>query len=296
MCVSVSTSKCTVVSVFHFAEMDNQQRNEDVSRLEAAVQEIVAATKETEWGPFLEIIDDDFLEQFVRVKKYDAKVANASLHNYLHRRIHTYPHVYLIDDPRSFGIGNDIGAIRFLSRTDQHNRKIIVVRAGNWDPNAINITTGLNQLLFFFDEAIRAFPCVSKEGIVIILDLKKVGYKQISQVTPSVLYMGVRLFVDSIPVKYKAMHVINLNVFMLALFTTFKLLLPKKLRDRVHTHGSVDSVHETITPTILPEMYGGPYSEADAYDDEFEQRLKARSPYYERFKSLAEKVRGGSVF
>jgi len=293
--LSVSTPiSAKFVSACHFDKMDLAK--EDPLRLEAAIQEIVAATKETEWAPFLEIIDDDFIRQFLRGKKYDVKVATASLHNYLQKRIHAYPHVYLIVDPRSYVAGNDIGAIRFLSRTDEHNRKVVVIRAGQWDPQVLDVHSGLNQLLFFFDEAVRMFPTVSKEGIVMILDLKKVGYKQITQITPSVLYMGVRLFVDNVPVKYKAMHVINLNVFMLAVFTTFKLLLPKKLRDRVHTHGKEDALHENITPTILPEMYGGPYSEEDAYDDEFEQRLKARSAYYDRFKSLAEKVREGSQF
>ncbi len=52
---------------------------------------------------------------------------------------------------------------------------------------------------------------------------------------------------------------------------------------QIHTHSSTNSLHDHVTPDILPTRYDGLLSDDDAFDEEFEQRIFTREDFYEQF-------------
>lgn len=55
----------------------------------------------------------------------------------------------------------------------------------------------------------------------------------------------------------KGIHVINAPIYISSIIQTFKLILPKKLMDRVQVHKTIETLYEIIDKDILPEEYGG---------------------------------------
>lgn len=119
-------------------------------------------------------------------------------------------------------------------------------------------------------------------GCVTIIDMDSLSLQQIMQFTPSFAKMLLEWIQECIPLRLKAVHIINNSYLFNMLFSIFKPFISAKLRHRIFFHGrDMSSLHKHVDPAILRPAYGGtmPCEEVDGklvaelltdYEEEFE--------------------------
>lgn len=122
-----------------------------------------------------------------------------------------------------------------------------------------------------------------RNGLVLVIDASGFGLRHAREFTMSRIYMFLQIFLSAYPVKYKGFHILNNSYIFDTILTLVKQLIPKKLRERIHLHGSsLESLHKHVPKEILPSRLGGLLSDEDAYNVEFEQRILDKTEYYEK--------------
>uniref|UniRef100_T1I018 CRAL-TRIO domain-containing protein n=1 Tax=Rhodnius prolixus TaxID=13249 RepID=T1I018_RHOPR len=96
-------------------------------------------------------------------------------------------------------------------------------------------------------------------GTIIVFDMAGLSLlDQARLITPTIAWHLTMIVQDKIPMRLKAIHVLNQPFYFNACYSVFKPLLKKKLRKRIFLHGSdMESFHQHIDPENLPEEWGG---------------------------------------
>jgi hypothetical protein len=102
-----------------------------------------------------------------------------------------------------------------------------------YDPNEETVNDLIGVAITIFDYFLVNSDNVTIAGQEIIFDLNGFTMSHILQFTPSVLQCIVRLFTRSLPLRFKALHFVNFPVAFVNLYTTVRLFLPEKIRNRV---------------------------------------------------------------
>ncbi|KAM7292883.1 alpha-tocopherol transfer protein-like isoform X1 [Ixodes scapularis] len=161
---------------------------------------------------------------------------------------------------------------------DHLGRLVVILKSGAWDPEVCSL-----------NEVIRVGAVVGEyglldektqvAGVVVILDLKGLGLKQVRHYTPSVIKTFLQLFQDCYPMRVKEIYIANNPPIFEAVYSFAKLFLKQKLVDRVHFIGrDYEKLHELIPRERLPEEYGGTLNNCDY--DAFERSLRSMEDFF----------------
>ncbi|XP_067140095.1 alpha-tocopherol transfer protein-like [Centruroides vittatus] len=197
-----------------------------------------------------------FLLSFLRARKFDKEKAIKLLRNYYSTR-KKFPNIFGEFNPSAVKKYLDMKMIGYLPHTDQDGSVLGIGRCPCWDPSKVHVSEVVKCFIMFLDMAITGH-IIQVNGIVIILDAEKLSWRHVLQLTPSTLFCIVSIVFQSIPVSYKAIHVINIGPLVYAFYTAFRPFLPYKIKKRLHFHSSgIESLHKFISPQHLPVEYGG---------------------------------------
>jgi hypothetical protein len=109
-----------------------------------------------------------------------------------------------------------------------------------------------------FLEAAMLEPETQVNGAVVIFDMDGLSLQQAWQFSPAFAKRIVDWLQDSVPLRVKAIHIINQPKIFNMVFSLFKPFLREKLRNRIYFHGTDrDSLHSHIAPKCLPKEYDG---------------------------------------
>lgn len=212
--------------------------------------------------------DDIFLLSFLRGRKFDRERAHKLLKNYYSARKH-YTETFTNFNPYSVKKCTDTKIMGFLKHTDQNGRAIGIGRASHWDSSKFHVKEILRAMLVHLD-LLLVNPLTQINGFCLILDAKKLSWRHIIQLTPTTAYLIVSTIFGSYPLRYKAIHVVNIGTLVQAFLAAFLPFLPYKLKKRIHMHQDFESLHKFIYPKYLPEDYGG---ELPPFDPEYSSNL-----------------------
>jgi len=260
--------------------------------------EIIKLIKEEDkYSGFAVLFKEPFVEQFIRWEKYSISKTLDSLQNYIYLRSGPYANfTNRIDSSRTDFFR--MGVVRPLKRNDQHGRLVGVINAASWDPSIIPMDQVIVQTLLQTDEILFNYPQASNQGVVFLIDLAGLSLSQVLHVTPTALYRVNNLIARNTPIKYKALHIVHPGYVVSTLVTAAKMVLSPKLSKRLQIHKDLASLYRYVTPGILPVSLGGPWSEKEAYDFEFEKRIRSpdRAEYYENFKRVIKETREKALY
>ncbi|KFM57149.1 Alpha-tocopherol transfer protein-like protein, partial [Stegodyphus mimosarum] len=217
-------------------------------------------------------ISDDFLLAFLRVKKFRLDAAFKLLKNYYSNRL-IYPSLYQNFTPSHCHKILKANFMNYLPLRTPEGVAVWAPRLGSW-----------NTSVFSSEEVTRfGLICLEKEmtnpitqvcGQITLADMKGFSWSHIFQVTIHDIKCFVNTVQDGMPIRHKAMHVINNPSIFGIIFGILKPLLSKKLKSRIHLHGdNLNSLHQFIPPDILPEEFGG--TQGTFGNEDFYQRLLA---------------------
>lgn len=109
-----------------------------------------------------------------------------------------------------------------------------------------------------FLEAAMLEPETQVHGAIVIFDMDGLSLQQTWQFTPQFAKRIVDWLQDCMPLRVKAIHIINQPKIFNVVFALFKPFLREKLRGRIYFHSTDrNSLHSHISPMNLPPCYGG---------------------------------------
>ncbi|KAF8778628.1 Alpha-tocopherol transfer protein-like [Argiope bruennichi] len=164
---------------------------------------------------------DNFLLRFVRARKFDTEAAFTLLKSHYKHRLKN-PSVYQQWTPKQNMEMMKADAIGFLEKRNTDGSAIYFAKVG------------------------------------LIADMKDFSWSHLMYLPLTKLTCFVSAVQDCLPVRHKAIHIVNNPSIFAFVFALIKPLINKKLRDRIHFHGdNMSSLHEHVSPYVLPREYGG---------------------------------------
>ncbi|XP_049775676.1 alpha-tocopherol transfer protein-like [Schistocerca cancellata] len=234
--------------------------------------------------------DEEFLYIFLRPCKFYPESALKRMRSFYEFKLKQDRLVQQVM-PHSVERPLKLQIITILPNRDQHGRRILLIHAGRrWKPSECSLDELYCCVMLFLEIAVSE-PRTQIAGVTVILDLEGLSMTQAMQFSPSFAKMLLHWVQDCIPIRLKAIHVVNQPYIFNMVFAIFKPFIKEKLRHRLHFHGrDRGSLLEHIEVKALPTELGGimnlPPPPADrmielleSYEDIFEER---RSQGYRR--------------
>lgn len=233
------------------------QEPEDDGLRRAAVEELRTWVMDQ---PHLNARTDDWsLTCFLRGCKYKQDRARRKITSYYEMRSRV-PEWFNQRDPTLPPLMDllKLGVFLPLRNKDEEGRTVVLIRAAVHDPykqkqsDVFKIGKMLVDLLLETDEIISIY------GVFAIVDLQGVTLGHALQLTPPVIKKAVHAWQDCYPVRTRSMEFINAPVYVNVVLNIFRKFMNDKLKKRVHVHSkSLVALHKVVSPSILPEEYGG---------------------------------------
>ncbi|XP_050675537.1 alpha-tocopherol transfer protein-like [Leptidea sinapis] len=114
-----------------------------------------------------------------------------------------------------------------------------------------------------------------------ISDSKNLGFALLSQFTPALAKKVVTSFEKALPLRLKAVHLINTAPGFETSYILLKTFLSEKLRNRFHVHNkNFAALYETFPQEMLPEEYGGSNGSIQELTDYWKVKVESRRDWF----------------
>ncbi|KAL1124735.1 hypothetical protein AAG570_001358 [Ranatra chinensis] len=240
-------------------EVQEKARNE-LRETPDLAQKSIAELKDlirAEEGLHVPIDNEAWLIRFLRPTKfYPESALNLIKHYYQFKIKHKNIYDGLTPSKEKNVFSHDV--ISVLPRRDQFGRRILVLSLGKkWKHNKVSLDEIYKGAVLLMESAVLE-PETQVSGAVVIFDMDGLSLQQTWQFTPPFAKRIVDWLQDAVPLRVKAIHIINQPYIFNMVFALFKPFLREKLKNRIHFHGTDrKSFHEHIDPSYLPDSYGG---------------------------------------
>ncbi|XP_060565183.1 alpha-tocopherol transfer protein-like isoform X1 [Ruditapes philippinarum] len=202
--------------------------------------------------------DDAYLLRFLRAKKFDYDRAFNLIMKHFSMRADE-KNKQLFDNllPSTVKHVLDAGVTGVLPHRDKQGRRVMIFRPGKWDPSKYAIDD------IFRANFISLTKLVEEEeaqisGIILLADLKSMGWKQTRRLKPLLARRIIGLLQDSFPMRFKGIHYVNEPVIFDMIFAVIRPFMKQKILDRIHFHGTkYEELSEFIEPQYIPSEYRG---------------------------------------
>ncbi|XP_018400285.1 PREDICTED: alpha-tocopherol transfer protein-like [Cyphomyrmex costatus] len=207
--------------------------------------------------PHLPKIEDSFLVLFLHSNYYKMKPTKNTIENYYTTRTHL-PEIFCNRDPlEEKGLQQSFKtmAIFPLNGLTKEGYKMIFVTFLDSDPSSYNqnavfkYATMLTDIHFLMDGLIN--------GYIIIIDADKFSFGHMMRTNPLEVKKHVYYIQEALPIRLKAIHVINAAPAAELLMKMAKPFMKNELMHIIHFHLSLESLSEYIPVDALPNETGG---------------------------------------
>ncbi|XP_045168285.2 alpha-tocopherol transfer protein-like [Mercenaria mercenaria] len=252
---------------------------------ETRSQSIQILREKIEKCPELHIrTDDAYLLRFLRAKKFDCERAFQQIVRHFEVKCEK-KNKELFSDMRPSAVKHVLedGVTGVLPQRDKFGRRVLVFRPGRWDPSKYPVPHVFKTNFMTLSKLIEDEE-TQVSGIIMLADLKGVGFGHATQMTPFFAKRIVSLLQDTFPMRLKGVHYVNEPTVFDIVFAVARQFMRKKLLERVHVHGkNMNELAEFIDLEHLPVEYGGnapPFSNEEwknkllACDAEFDEEAK----------------------
>ena len=223
------------------------------------------------YGPLVRS-DDGFILRFLRAKKFNQQKALKCLHNH-HAVKKEFQEVFeKVHNPTVLQPIVDRGILSVLDGKTVEGASIFMYRPGLLDKDV-----NLYDLMAYGVLALEKI--LEKEenqicGIVSVEDLENFSVSIMFQVSPFQLSRLNSIYQDAMPIRFRAVYLLNEGRVIDAVMALMKPFMKKKLLDRIHPIGNKYSkLYEHIPQSVLPPHYGGTGPDHDTFVESWIARL-----------------------
>ncbi|GIY40768.1 retinaldehyde-binding protein 1 [Caerostris extrusa] len=165
-------------------------------------------------------MEDEYLIQFLRARKFDVKKAFNLLQNNCQIK-KSYPEL------------------------DEEGCVVLVLQLGKWKVEETNIVFALTALVCILMMMMEE-PATQICGVQVLTDLKGFSLKQMKSFTPryiSLISKGLR---NSLPIRFKGIHFFNESPIFQYIWSLLRMVLTEKIKNRIHFHGDNQKVCKNL--------------------------------------------------
>ncbi|GIY21465.1 clavesin-1 [Caerostris darwini] len=199
--------------------------------------------------------DDDFLLQYLRVRKYNVARAFTQLKALVAlKKKHPLMFTNFSYDKTVKTIFDKTMSI--LPWRCQDGCAILLIELDNWIPGEFPVEEVKRAAILYLLQSLRE-TMTQINGFKIIFDLKSNPLKHLKYCTPENIYLIYHGSQDCIAGRYKEFHAVNLSVTFKAVWFLIKPFLTDKIKKRVFLHNSPEALLNHFPRTVLPKQYGG---------------------------------------
>lgn len=239
------------------AKIAKEELNEEPKRINDDLQHLKDwITKQ----PHLKArVDDQWLVGFLRGSKFSLERVKKKLDLYYRLRT-TSPDITLRLKP------SDSKFIDFLkvgtclvlpkAKNGLHPR-VILLRAGAYDPEKNNVADIMCILYYLVQIVLMEDDAATVIGTKILVDYQGVTMTHFAQASPSLLKKMVAVCQDSMPLRLKGSHHINVPSGVELIFSLISSFLNEKAKERLNIHKNQEDLFKFIPKEIIPAEYGG---------------------------------------
>ncbi|XP_031628252.1 alpha-tocopherol transfer protein-like isoform X2 [Contarinia nasturtii] len=238
---------------------------------------------------YIPIDNDEWIVRFLRPCKFYPDSARKLIRNYYQFK-EKHKDVYEDLMPSSEANIFKHNILVVFPNRDQLGRRILLLELGKrWKHKEVSLDEVFKGCVIFL-EAATLEPETQVHGAVVIFDMNGLSLQQTWQFTPAFAKRIVDWLQDSVPLRIKAIHIVNQPKIFQVVFALFKPFLREKLRNRIYFHGSdLASLHKHMSPKCLPAAYGG-HSEYPRVDgDQWYEMLQQCDREYKAINSYGLK-------
>ncbi|XP_063529629.1 uncharacterized protein LOC134740905 [Cydia strobilella] len=239
------------------AKIAKDELNENTKRTQEDVQHL------KEWitkQPHLKArTDDQWLVAVLRGCKFSLERVKKKLDLYYTLRT-TAPDVTLRLKPteNKFMEFLRLGTVIILPEATQKlSPRIILIRPGFYHPNTHNVADIMCILIYLVQILVVESDAATVMGTKIVVDYQGVAMAHLAQANPTLLKKIIAVSQESMPLRLKGSHHVNLPAGIDAIFQLIKGLINAKARDRFKIHKNYEELREFVPQESLPKEYGG---------------------------------------
>ncbi|GIY29807.1 hypothetical protein CDAR_317332 [Caerostris darwini] len=200
-------------------------------------------------------IDDEFLLQYLRVRKYDAARAFTQLKALVALK-KKHPLMFT-----NFSYDKILKSIHdktftMLPWRCQDGCAIVLIQLDNWIPEEFPVDEVRRACMLYLLQSLRN-TMTQINGYKVIYDLKSNPARHLKHCTPENLYLIYHSTQECVAARYKEIHLVNLSVTFKAAWFIMKHFLTDKLKKRIIFHKTPETLFNYFPKAVLPKQYGG---------------------------------------
>ncbi|XP_012232115.2 clavesin-2-like [Linepithema humile] len=202
-------------------------------------------------------IPEEQLALFAHSCYFDLEDTKRCMDAYYNMRT-TIPEFFKDRDSRLDYLQHSLKALEFvaLPKPDRNGNWIIFHRLADSRPSQYMINDGIKLLLMSIDASLYTNGC--SPGYVFVFDMQNVGLGHLTRLSINSLRRFFEYLQEAMPVRLKAMHVLNTVWFMDKVLALIRPFMKRELYEMLHLYpGDVSDVYSHIPPECLPEDFGG---------------------------------------
>ena len=247
----------------------NEPRNND-ERLNA-IDQLRNSYDVAKYGPLVRD-DDAFILRFLRAKKFKQEKALKVLQNYHSIKKELKDVFERVHNPVLLEAVVEKGVLSVFDGKCLDGSTAFMYR-----PGLLGKSSNLHDLMAY---GVLAMEKLLEEeeiqicGVSTIEDLEDFNISIFFQVSPFQLGKLNSIFQDAMPVRIKAVYILNEGKVFDALMMLFRPFMKKKLLERLHPFGNKYlKLYDYISPSLLPPCYGGTGPDLDTLVRTWVERL-----------------------
>ncbi|XP_044737796.1 alpha-tocopherol transfer protein-like [Chrysoperla carnea] len=164
-------------------------------------------------------------------------------------------------------------------------RRVIVMRGLDKDQPTPIVSDAMKIVLMIGDIRLAAEQ-IGVAGDVYILDASVATPTHFAKFTPSVVKKFLVCVQEAYPVKLKEVHVVNVSPLVDTIVNFVKPFIKEKIRNRIHIHSDMESLHKFIPKDVLPEEYGGTAGKLQVFHDQWMKTLEEYQPWFDEQENI----------
>ncbi|VVC39804.1 Hypothetical protein CINCED_3A020519 [Cinara cedri] len=140
----------------------------------------------------------------------------------------------------------------------------------------LDFLLSFQSYLAILDLQLRIEPM---HGEIFLFDLEYLPLSQFVNLPPLMTKNYINMCFNSFPLSVKGFHFINPPKFIGKIMTLAKMLLPKKLKNRIYVHNTLESLYQFIPKDVLPDQYGGTAGDLRSIEDNWFEYTMANNEW-----------------